>query len=132
MINHIIHCDIIPKLVINDKKLFKILDINAKYYKINKLEIITEKNGKLKEIWIHNAFHPNAINDPNKWDGNIDTSSEIPPEKVKYCVPMYLQDILFNTNDVLKRIVKSIEIINFDNSYFIDFQNIQIGESVNG
>ncbi len=123
-----IKCNIIPKLLINDRKLFEIT-VNEKYYRIKKLEIITDCE-KLKEVWIHNAFHPNASDTPDEWDGNLDTTYII-PEKSKYCLPTYLQNVPFN-DDILKRIIRSIEIINFDNSYFIDFQNIKIGAMLHG
>lgn len=127
MISHIIKCSIIPKFIISDKKLLKIKSIENRFYKIDKIEVLTEHK-KIKEVWIHNAFHPNAINDDKNWNGNIDTSSEIPPDKVKFCIPDYLFDLKYDF-DSIKMIVRAVEIINYDNSYFTDYQNIKVKEN---
>jgi len=124
--------ELIPNRLRFNNKFYTIKKIPSNYYVINEFTIVLEER-KLKELLIHNCWHPNATENP---DGkSTEKESEKPPKIQKFCLPLSLKNLTITENDITSNNLNSIfnsllKTYNYENSYWIKWKGFLIEENI--
>ena len=112
----------------NIERIYKIEKLPSKDYIIDSFTIVTEDD-KVKELLVHDCWHPNASNDPN-CEKKIKASFE-PPKNQKFCLPTQLINANItkdNISNIMNILNVTLKTYNYEHSYWVKWDGFIFNE----